>query len=404
MKRLVVVGNGMAGFACLQQILQRPHDFEITVFGDEPRANYDRNVLASVLAGLKSPDEIALNDWNWYQDNGILTRLGVHVVRLDPARRLVIDEDGGATEYDRLILAMGARPWLPPIAGLNLDNVYTLRTLDDAGLMLQRLRPGLRTTVIGGGVQGVETACALRLQGCEVTLVQLAGRLLEHHLDAAASAYVQHKLEALGVRVMLGAETQSLSGRGSVETVRLPSGLLIPAEIVVIATGVQPDVELARQAGLNVRRGVLVNDYLETSAPGIFAAGGCTEHRGQTYCWGEAILEQAGVLAAAITGNSGPAFTGAAPVTKLSLAGIDILSAGSVDEIAPGVEILQYDDPLRGAYKKLFLKDNRLVGVILAGEVSDEQRYRDWLSGGADLSELHPVLLSPRPLEETAAT
>lgn len=399
MTRLVVVGNGMAGFACLRQILQRAHNFEITVFGDEPRANYDRKVLPSVLAGVKSPDQIALNDLNWYQDHGIRTRLGVRVVRLDPVRRVVIDEDGGATGYDRLILATGACPRLPSIAGLDLDNVYTLRTLGDAALMLQRLRPRMWAAVVGGGVLGVESACALRARGCEVTLVELAGRLMERQLDAAASSYVQHKLEALGVRVLLGAKTESLSGVGSVQAVRLPSGLLIPAEIAVIATGIRPGVELAREAGLVINRGVVVNDYMETSVPGIFAAGGCTEHRGEIFGMGDGILEQAEVLSAAITDSPGPAFTGAVPVTKLALAGIEILSAGSVDETAPGVEVLRDEDPYLGAYKKLFIKDNCLVGAILAGDLTDEQRYLDWLRSAADLSALRPHLFSPPSLQ-----
>ena len=213
------------------------------------------------------------------------------------------------------------------------------------------------------------------------------------------ASYVQRKLEALGVRVLLGAKTESLSGVGSVQAVRLPSGLLIPAEIAVIATGIRPGVELAREAGLVINRGVVVNDYMETSVPGIFAAGGCTEHRGEIFGMGDGILEQAEVLSAAITDSPGPAFTGAVPVTKLALAGIEILSAGSVDETAPGVDVLRYEDPYLGAYKKLFIKDNCLVGAILAGDLTDEQRYLDWLRSAADLSALRPHLFSPPSLQ-----
>ena len=395
MKRLVVVGNGMAGFACLGQILQRPHNFEITVFGDETRANYDRKILPSVLAGAKSPDEIALNDLNWYQDNGILTRLGVRVVRLDRDRRLVIDEDGGATEYDLLILATGARPFLPDIAGLEQENVHTLRTLDDTTALLERLRPGLKTAVIGGGVLGLETACGLRVRGCEVTVVQAADWLMERQLDLAASCCLQRHIESLGIRVLLRTRTEALLGDGSVQGLRFATGKELPAEAAVIATGIRPEVELARQAGLDVRRGVVVNDYMETSAPDIFAVGGCTEHRGQTFGLGDALLEQGRVLAAAITGNRSVAFTGASPVTKLAIPGINVLSAGSIDETEPGVEVVVHEDPSRQVYKKLFLRDNHLAGVILAGDTTDELYYLDWLREATDLQGLREHLLSP---------
>ena len=401
MQKLVVIGNGMAGFACLEQIRQRDHNFEITIFGDERRANYDRKVLPSVLAGVKSPGDIALNDLNWYQDNGILTRLGVRVTRLDRQRRLVVDEDGGSTAYDRLILATGARPWLPPLPGLERENVYTLRTLDDALSILQLLRGGMRAAVIGGGVLGVETACALQAHDCDVTLVQLADRLMERQLPAVASRYLQRRMESRGIRVLLGTETQSLIGGGRVEGLRFVSGEVLPADVVIIAAGIRPEVELALHAGLEVGRGVVVNDNMETSAQDVSAAGGCTEHRGRTFGLGDAIQEQARALAAAITGDRGPAFTGVVPVTRLRLPGIEIVSAGGVDDA--GIETLEYEDQAE-TYKKLFLRDNRLLGFVLAGDISDEPRYLDWLRHGTDLGALRRQLLSPRSLEETALT
>jgi nitrite reductase (NADH) large subunit len=399
MKRLVVVGNGMAAVACLEQILQRDHDFEITIFGDETHANYNRVVLPAVLAGDKSPDEIALKDRNWYQDTGILTRLGVRVVRLDPAERLVIDEDGGATRFDRLILATGSRALVPPIAGLEQENVHTLRTLDDTRALLQKLRPGLKTVVLGGGLLGLEAARGLQVRGCKATVVERADRLMQRQLDIAGSLYLKRKIEGLGIRVLLDKKTEELLGPGIVEGLRFDAGDVLEAEAVVIAAGIRPDAELARQAGLEVCQGVVVNDYMETSDPDIFAVGGCTEHRGVTFGLGEALLEQGMVLAATITGNRGPVFTGAAPVNRLNIPGLDAFSAGNIDESEAGVELLRYEDPSQGVYKKLLLRGNRLLGVILVGDASDQDRYLDWLCRAADLTALREHLLFPPPMD-----
>jgi nitrite reductase (NADH) large subunit len=395
MKQLVVVGNGMAGVACVEQILKLRHEFEITIFGDETHVNYNRILLSMVLAGEKTADDIVLNDRNWYQKNEIRARLGIRVTGIDRFEQVVVDEQGDETHYDNLILATGSSAFIPPIPGVEKGNVHVFRTLDDTRALLSKARKGLKAVVIGGGLLGLEAARGLQLRGCEVTVVHLMETLMERQLDPTGGAYLRRKIESLGVRVMLPKQTAALCGNGHVEGLRFASGEELDAELVVIAAGIKPNTELARNAGLAVRRGIVVDDQMRTSDSEIFAVGECTEHRGQTFGLVAPLYEQGRVLASAITGNNGAAFAGATPSAKLKIMGIDIFSAGSTDESDPGVETIRYEDPSAGVYKKLLLKENRLHGVILVGDTEDERRYMDWMRGATDLAPLRRQLLSP---------
>ncbi len=397
MKRLVVVGNGMAGVACVEQILKHRHDFDITIFGDETHANYNRILLSMVLAGEKLAEDIVLNDIDWYQDNGIRARLGVRIEHIDRAKRVAIDADGGATPFDKLILATGSSAFIPPIPGVDKKNVHVFRTLDDARALVAKARKGCKAVVIGGGLLGLEAARGLQLRGCEVSVVHLLETLMERQLDPAGGALLRRKIEDLGIRVLLPKQTQALFGNGRVDGLRFASGEEIEADLVVIAAGIKPNAELGRKAGLEVRRGIVVDDYMQTSDPDIFAVGECTEHRGQTFGLVAPLMEQGKVLAASITGNVGPAFTGAAPAAKLKIMGVEIFSAGSIDDVEPGIETVRYEDPTLGIYKKLLVKDNRLRGVILVGDTSDERRYTQWLREGTDLTQHRRHLLFPPP-------
>ncbi|HEY6340495.1 MAG TPA: nitrite reductase large subunit NirB [Bryobacteraceae bacterium] len=394
MKRLVVVGNGMAGVACVEQILKRGHDFEISIFGDETHANYNRILLSSVLAGEKTADDIVLNDVNWYRQNGIRARLGVRVEWVDRERRIALTGDGAEEPFDKLILATGSSAFIPRIQGVDKDNVHVFRTLDDARALIAKGCKGVRAVVIGGGLLGLEAARGLQLRGCEVTVVHLMETLMERQLDPMGGAYLRRKIENLGIRVMLPAETRAVIGNGHVDGLRFASGEEIEADLVVIAAGIKPNADLARAAGLEVRRGIVVDDYLQTSDPDIFAVGECTEHRGQTFGLVAPLMEQGKVLAAAITGNRDLAFTGAAPAAKLKIMGVEIFSAGAIDEPA-GVETVSYQDASLGIYKKVFLQDNRLRGVILVGDASDERRYTNWLRDETDLTPHRKHLLFP---------
>jgi nitrite reductase (NADH) large subunit len=391
----------MAGVACVEQILRYRHDFQITIIGDETHVNYNRILLSSVLAGEKSADDIVLNDIDWYRSHGIEPRLGVRVTTIDTAKRLVYGSDESAIPFDKLILATGSSAFVPPVPGTDKQNVHVFRTLDDARALLEKSRPGCKAAVIGGGLLGLEAARGLQVQGCDVTVVHLAETLMERQLDATGGTYLARKIENLGVRVLLGRETHELLGNGRVEGLRLASGEELDAELVVIAAGIRPNAELGRIAGLDVRRGIVVNDFMETSHPDVYAVGECTEHRGQVFGLVAPLIEQGKVLAATITGNRGPTFTGATAAAKLKIMGVDVFSAGNIEDSEPGVEVVRYEDPALGIYKKLLLKDNLLRGVILVGDAADDHRYKAWLNEGTDLTPHRRYLLFPPPAADT---
>ena len=398
MKRLVVVGNGMAGVGCVEQILKHEPCFDITIFGDETHVNYNRILLSSVLAGERSEDEILLNPREWYQRNNIRLHVGARVTDVDPQAKTVTSDDGQVTPYDTLLLATGSNPFMPRIAGLDRDNVFVFRTLDDTRKLLQHAGPGVKAVVIGGGLLGLEAARGLQVQGCDVTVVHLMATLMERQLDPNAGNFLAGKMEDIGIRVLLGKSTTAIVGVDRAEGVALEDGTILEADLVVVAAGIRPNVDLGYKAGLNVNRGIVVNDYMETSDPDIFAVGECVEHRGVCYGLVAPLLEQGKVLAATITGNKGPAYTGTVQASKLKIMGVDVFSAGDWSE--QQAEPVLFQDRAMGIYKKLTIRDGKLVGAILVGDTSDSHRYMDWLRAGTDLSERRRHLLFPPPASD----
>jgi nitrite reductase [NAD(P)H] large subunit len=400
MRKLVVVGNGMAGVACVEQILRHAAPFDITIVGDETHVNYNRVLLSSVLAGERSPDEIVLNPLDWYQRHNISLRVGTRVTDVDAAGRTITMDDGGTMGFDVLLLATGSSAWMPSIPGLDKDGVFVFRTLDDTRALLARAGAGVKAVVIGGGLLGLEAARGLQVQGCEVAVVHLMDTLMERQLDPAGGTYLRDKIEALGVQVLLGRRTQALLGGREVTGVEFSDGSRIDADLVVVAAGIRPNVDLGRKAGLTVNRGIVVNDYMETSHPDIFAVGECVEHNGVCYGLVAPLLEQAKVLAATITGHRGPTYAGSVQAAKLKIMGVDVFSAG-VWEDGPDASPVRFEDPGLGVYKKVVLRDGRLSGVILVGDTSDSHRYMDWLRTGADLATHRRQLLFPPPAADT---
>jgi len=392
----VVVGNGMAGVACLEQILKHSPKFRVTVFGDETHVNYNRILLSSVLAGERSPEDITINSLEWYQQNGVGLRLGVRIVDVDAKRRNITGDDGSVTPFDRLLIATGSSAFLPPITGLDKQNVFTFRNLDDTRAILSSARAGAKAVVIGGGLLGLESARGLQVQGCEVTVIHLMDTLMNMQLDPTGGLYLKAAMEQLGVRVLLGRVTQRLLGNGRVEGLEFANGELLEADLVVIAAGIRPNVDLGRKAGLEVNRAIVVNDHMETSDPRIFAVGECVEHNGVVYGLVAPLLEQGKVLAATITGNKGPVFLGWKPAAKLKVMGVDVFSAGEFQE-TPETETVRCEDPALGVYKKLLIRNNRLAGVVLVGEAGDSNRYMEWLRTDADLLVRRRNLLFPEP-------
>ncbi|HEV2419710.1 MAG TPA: nitrite reductase large subunit NirB [Terriglobia bacterium] len=395
-ERLTVVGNGMAGVACVDEILKHGPKFEITIFGDETQVNYNRILLSSVLAGEKEEDDITLNGLDWYEQRGIGLRLGVRIVDVDARAKTVLGDDGSVTVFDKLLLATGSAPFMPLIKGADKQGVFTFRTLDDTRKLIEIARSGRKAVVIGGGLLGLEAARGLQARGCDVTVVHLMDTLMNAQLDSTGGVYLKERMESLGVRVLTGKRTQAFLGNGTVEGVKFSDGETLSAKIVVIAAGIIPNVELGRKAGLKVNRGIVVNDHMETSDPDIFAVGECVEHRGAVYGLVAPLLEQGKVLAATITGNKGPRYEGTIPASKLKIMGVDVFSAGRVTETEK-CEIVRYEDPSLGVYKRLMVKDGKLEGVVLVGDAGDSHRYADWLRSGADLSSRRRSLLFPEP-------
>ena len=392
MSRLIVVGNGMAGMACVEQIIKHGPRYQITVFGDETHVNYNRVMLSSVLAGEKADDDIVIHTREWYARNQIDLRVGVRIVDVDPARKTVTGDDGSTTEYDTLLLATGSSAWMPPIAGLDKDGVFAFRTLDDTRALLNRASPRTKAVVIGGGLLGLEAARGLQVQGCQVTVVHLMATLMERQLDAAGGQYLVAKMEQLGIRVLLGRSTTAIIGRGRVESVEFSDGERLEADLVVVAAGIRPNVELGRKTGLLVKRGIVVNDYMETSSPDVFAVGECVEHRGICYGLVAPLYEQGRVLAATMTGHRGPTYTGTVQAATLKIMGVDVFSAG---DWANAPDHVRFEDPREGCYRRVAIKDGALAGVILVGDTSDSHRYLDWLRTGAVVTGRRELLFPP---------
>jgi nitrite reductase (NADH) large subunit len=399
MEELVMIGNGMAGVACLEQILKHNKKFDITIFGDETHANYNRILLSSVLAGERQADDITINGLDWYQTNNIGLRLGVRIVDVNSKMRTITGDDGSVASYDKLIIATGSRPFIPRIHGIDKGNVFTFRNLEDTREMLARAGKGRKAVVIGGGLLGLEAARGLQLRGCDVTVLHLVDRLMNIQLDPAGGLHLRRKIEELGVRVICNAVTTELVGNGHVEGVRLAEGGVLDADFVVVAAGIRPNAELGVKAGLKVNRGIVVNDYMETSDPNIFAVGECVEHNDEIFGLVAPLFEQGKVLAATISGNRGPVFTGWKPAAKLKIMGVDVFSAGNFEE-SPDVEVVRYEDAAMGVYKKLLVRNNRLTGVILVGDASDSNRYMEWLRHDADLVMHRRNLLFPEPVAD----
>ncbi|MBI3319813.1 MAG: NAD(P)/FAD-dependent oxidoreductase, partial [Candidatus Omnitrophica bacterium] len=314
---------------------------------------------------------------------------------VDARRKAVITEQGESVAYDLLLLATGSDPFIPPIEGVSQSGVYTFRNMQDTKTILARCAQPGKAVVIGGGLLGLEAARGMLNRGMDVTVVHLVDRLMDVQLDATGSAYVKRAMERLGIRVLLPRKTARLLGEGRVEGVAFDDGQTIPADVVVIACGIRPNVALAKQAGLAVNRGIVVNDDMETSLPDIFAVGECVEHRGKVYGLVAPLYDQGKVLAATMTGRKGPAYDGSIPAAKLKVVGVDVFSAGEVHASGPDLDIVSYQHERTGVYQKLVFRDERLVGTILVGDVSNANRLLELIRKREPVTDAHHQLLFP---------
>ncbi|MBU6297677.1 MAG: nitrite reductase large subunit NirB [Alphaproteobacteria bacterium] len=397
-EHLVVIGNGMAGMRTVEELLkfETGRNTRITVFGAEPHVNYNRIMLSSVLAGDKTLDEIVINPRAWYEENGITLLAGDPVVSIDRDGRIVTSASGTRVPYDRLLLATGSRPLAPPIPGLDLKGVCAFRDIADVEKMLDAARTQKRAVVIGGGLLGLEAAWGLKQRGMNVALVHLMPTLMERQLDAAAGQLLQRDLDRRGIAFFTNGQTEEIVGQDHAEGVQLADGRFIPADLVVLAIGIRPNVDLAKAAKLDVGRGITVYDDMRTSDPSIFAVGECVEHRGQVFGLVAPIWDQAKVCAAQLACDETKLFQQRALSTKLKITGVDVFSAGALMAADQADDEITLRDDSRGFYKKIVLRDGKLVGAVLYGDVGDGGWYLQLMQDKADVSALRERLVFGR--------
>ena len=401
-QRLVVIGNGMAAMRTVDELLRRGGglNYRIAVFGAEPHVNYNRILLSSVLAGDKSLDEIVINSPAWYDDNGIALFTGDAVVSIDRDARTVTSQSGRTLAYDRVLLATGSRPLAPPIPGLGLPGVCAFRDIADVEKMLAASQIHKRAVVIGGGLLGLEAAWGLKKRGMSVALVHLMPTLMERQLDAAAGQMLQRDLDRRGIAFFTDGQTEEILGTERAEGVVLADGRQIPADLVVLAIGIRPNIDLAKNASLEINRGVVVTDAMRTSDPDIFAVGECVEHRGQVFGLVAPLWDQAKACAAQLAGDETALFESRAISTSLKITGVDVFSAGALMAADEADDEITLRDDSRGVYKKVVLREGKLVGTVLYGDVADGHWYLDLMQSGADVASLRDRLVFGRAFAE----
>ncbi len=394
--KLVMIGNGMAGVRTLEELLKvAPELYDITVFGAEPHPNYNRILLSPVLAGEQTLDEIVLNSWEWYTENHITLHAGKKVVEVDRVNRIVRAEDGTEAEYDRLLMCTGSNAFMLPIPGKDLKGVIAYRDIADTNEMIDTATKYKNAVVIGGGLLGLEAANGLMLRGMNVTVVHVNDWLMERQLDNVAGKLLQKSLEERGLKFLLGAQTQELVGGadGRVTSIKFKDGLEVPTDLVVMAVGIRPNTELAARMRLHIERGIVVTDTMQTVTDArIYSVGECAAHRGIAYGLVAPLFEQAKVAANHLAQFGIGRYMGSLTSTKLKVTGIDLFSAGQFQG-GEGTEEIVMSDPFGGVYKKLVLKDDKLIGACLYGDTVDGSFYFKLLREGRSVADIRDKLM-----------
>ena len=400
---LVIVGNGMAAARFCEELVDRACGrYAIAVIGEEPRLAYNRVLLSSLLADEVSATDVELKPARWWRDRGVTLRYGVRATAVDAAARNVTLAGGTRLSFSKLVFATGSQPIKPDIPGMDLPGVLTFRDVDDVNAIAAAKAAGTRVVVIGGGLLGLEAAYGLAKAGARVTLLHLMDRLMERQLDHRAALMLQRAVEARGIAVRLQAQTARIAGNGKVEGVELHDGTTIAADAVVVAVGIRANAALARTAGIEVGRGIVVDDHLETNAAGVHAIGECAEHRGCCYGLVEPAYEQAQLLARRLAGERA-SYPGSVLATNLKVSGVNVFSAGDFLGATAEAEEIVLSDPAAGVYKKLVIADGRLVGAVLFGDTADGLWYLDLIRTGSPVARLRDDLVFGRALATRTA-
>ena len=393
--KLVVVGNGMAGMRTVEELLKiAPDIYDITVFGDEPYPNYNRIMLSPVLANEQTIDDIILNTREWYAENNITLHTNARINKIDRKNRVVYTEDGTSAEYDRLLLATGSKPFMPPIPGKDAAGVFGYRDIKDTNDMIAAAKKYKKAVVIGGGLLGLEAANGLKIQGMDVTVVHRNDWLLEKQLDKTAGKMLQKNLEAKGLKFLLNTNTSEIvaNAEGRVNTVRFKENDEVQADLVVLAVGIRPNFTLAESAGIHCDKGIVVNDTMQTYDPRIYAVGECVAHRGISYGLVAPLFEMAKVCATHLANFGIGQYKGSVTSTKLKVTGIDLFSAGDFSGGKDTEEIVLHD-AVGGVYKKLIIKDDKIIGSVLYGDTADGSWYFQMLRDGKPIHEIRDHLM-----------
>jgi nitrite reductase [NAD(P)H] large subunit len=400
---LVVIGNGMAAARLAEELSRRALGrYAVALIGEEPRLAYNRVLLSSLLAEEIALSDIELKPARWWRDRGVTLRYGMRATAVDTWSHTVTLANGAQLPFAKLVFATGSQPIRLPLPGSDLKGVLTFRDIDDVHTIADTTGRSARIVVIGGGLLGLEAAYGLAKAGARVTVIHLMDRLMERQLDACAAAMLKRAVEAKGITVELQAETDHITGDGKVDGIVLKDGRRIEADAVVMAVGIRPASELARTAGLTVKRGVVVDDHLETSAPGVYAIGECAEHRGICYGLVEPAYEQASVLARRLAGDPRATYPGTVLATNLKVSGVSVFSAGDFLG-TDGTEEIVLRDPGVGTYKRLLIAEGRLTGAVLFGDTADGLWYLDLIRTGAAIDHYRDDLVFGRALVERMA-
>ena len=391
-KRIVVIGNGMAANALLEELLKAgAQRYSVTVFGKERHAAYNRVLISHLLTGEKSLKDLAFHDDQWYREKGIDLRTSAPVIRIDRAGKRVFTEDGSFAPYDKLVISTGSVPLMPPIPGIALDGVVAFRHADDCERIRERARPGARAVIIGGGLLGLEAAGALLSMGMEVTVVHLMDRLMERQLDKVSSEMLREDLERLGMKVLLNRKTAAIEGNDRVERVRFSDGEAVDADLVLVSAGIMPDIALAKASGLYCERGIVVSDTMQTFDPAVYALGECVQHRGKTFGLVAPIFDQARVVANQLAGDGRKPFKSMPTSARLKVAGIDLYSAGETD--LREEDSVEYLDRKARVYRKVLFEGSAIKGIVMYGDSSRGPELFGLLAAGDDVGGRRGALL-----------
>ena len=392
-QRLVVIGNGMAPGRALDKLFEAaPGAYDVTIFNAEPRVNYDRIMLSPVLSGEKKFEQIVIHGDGWYVKHGVTLYKGSTVTAIDRTAKTVTSARGITVPYDKLMIATGSLPIVIPVPGHKLAGVLSYRDLDDVEAMLLAAKSRGTAVVIGGGLLGLEAAAGLKDQGMDVTVLHLMPTLMERQLDPAAGHLLQRAVEARGIKVITKANTKAILGEKKVEAVLLEDGTRLPADLVIMAVGIRPNAGLAKDAGLDVGRGIQVGTDMRTSDPDIFAVGECAEFAGQTYGLVAPLYEMATVIAGQLAGDASATFTPSVTATRLKVTGINLFSAGDFAD-AKDREDIVLRDATRGIYKRVVLKDNKVIGAVFYGDTTDGAWFFDLIKKGSDITAMRETLI-----------